>query len=352
MRVAGVMEGNPSTVMIVDDSRTIRALLRLTIESDPRLTVVGEAADPYEAREKIKALNPDVLTLDVEMPKMNGLDFLRNIMRLRPMPVVMVSTRTKEKSEDAIRALSIGAVDCVDAARLQADPAQRSKLLDTLNLASQAKVQIRTAPADRSTKGEGPAFQWNRKMVLIGSSTGGVEAIERVLETFPENAPPTLIAQHMPAPFLSSFAARLNQNVAPRVRIAEHGDKITQGEVLIAPGGQHHLILSNRVANEVRLVEGDGSDLYTPSVERLFASATHTAKRCVVVMLTGMGSDGAEAMAGLRHAGAQTLAQRGDTCVVDGMPKAARQAGAVEASPPLSDIGRTILGLCARKEEE
>ncbi len=346
------MEDSPSTVMIVDDSRTIRSLLRLTIDSDPRLTVVGEAADPYEAREKIKALNPDVLTLDVEMPKMNGLDFLKNIMRLRPMPVVMVSTRTKERSEDAIRALSIGAVDCVDAARLQADPVQRSKLLDALNLASQAKIRARAEPASRVSGAALPAFHWNRNVVLIGSSTGGVEAIERVLERFPENAPPTLIAQHMPAAFLSSFAARLNQHVAPRVRIAEHGDKIAQGEVLIAPGGQHHLTVCDRVANQVRLVEGDESDLYIPSVERLFASATHIAKRSVVVMLTGMGTDGAEAMAGLRAAGAQTLAQRGDTCVVDGMPKAARLAGAVKDNPPLDEMGRAILGLCAREKAE
>lgn len=347
------MKGRPHGVLIVDDSRTIRSLLRVTIDVDPRLEVVGEASDPHEAREKIKALNPDVLTLDVEMPRMNGLDFLRNLMRLRPMPVVMVSTRTRENSEDAIRALSIGAVDCVDAARLHGDPAQRSRLADMLVLAAKAAVRSR-APELSLGKGlpRNLPIRWNGKVVLVGSSTGGVEAIERMLEVFPANGPPTLIAQHMPEAFLRSFAARLDQIVEPVVRIADDGDEIRQGEVLIAPGGGWHMAISRSVANQVRLVRGDADDLYVPSVDRLFASARPVARRCVAAMLTGMGSDGATPMAELRAGGARTLAQRGDTCVVDGMPKAARLAGAVDESPPLGEIGKRILALCSREETE
>ena len=337
-------------VLIVDDSRTIRALLRAAIDADERLNVVGEAADPYEAREKIKCLDPDVLTLDVEMPKMNGLDFLRKIMRLRPMPVVMVSTRTRENSEDAIRALSIGAVECVDAARLQADPIQRSKLLDTLYLAASAQVQtshLASRPSDRSP--QTPAFRWNGTKVLIGSSTGGVDAIERVLAHFPKDAPPTLIAQHMPQSFLASFAARLNENYEPTVRLATDWDELRQGEVLLAPGGTQHATLDPRDHARVRLVPSDASDTYVPSVDRLFGSGIVHAKRCLGVVLTGMGSDGAKPLTELRKGGSMTFAQTGDTCIVDGMPRAARDAGGVVEQVPLEEMGPRILKQCSKE---
>lgn len=331
-------------VLIVDDSRTIRALLRQTLDFDPRLRVVGEAGDPYEARELIKRLNPDVLTLDVEMPKMNGLEFLERLMRLRPMPVVMVSTRTRERSADAVRALSIGAVECVDVRRLQGDPVQRARLADALFCAANAHVQMRSEAAIvEAPAGSQAPFRWNGRIVLIGSSTGGVDALERVLSNFPADCPPTVIAQHMPESFLASFAERLNDQVAPQVALATDRFELRQGQVLLGPGGNRHVVLDARRATLVRLEPSEARDLYVPSVDRLFGSARPHAKRCLGVILTGMGSDGAEPLAALREAGSMTLGQRGDTCVVDGMPRAARAAGAVVEDVALDRMGAAIL---------
>ena len=345
-------ESPPRRVLLVDDSRTIRALLRATLEADPRLTVVGEAADPYEAREKIKALNPDVITLDVEMPRMNGLEFLERLMRLRPMPVVMVSTRTKEKSADAIRAMSIGAIDCVDVARVQADPVLRSRLVETIYCAAGARVVARvdTGPgtlvrAAAVSGGAAPPFRWNGRIVLIGSSTGGVDAIERVLEPWPADGPPVLIAQHMPEAFLRSLAQRLDGRMAPRVRIAEGSEYPGQGEIFFAPGGTAHLELVGRDTSRTALAQDDGNALYVPSVDRLFHSAVSVAPKILAVLLTGMGRDGAEGMLALRNAGALTLAQSGQTCVVDGMPRAARMLGAAGEVVPLDEMGAKILEL-------
>ena len=211
-------------VVLVDDSRTVRALLRMTIDADPRLEVVGEAGDPYEAREIIKALSPDVITLDVEMPRMNGLVFLEHLMRLRPMPVVMVSSRTTANSEEAVKALSIGAVDCVDMARFQADPRQRERLVEALVCAASAMVRgkptaaANAAPPPGMLRPVSPPFRWNGRIVVIGSSTGGVDALERVLTHIPADGPPVLIAQHMPEAFMRSFASRLNDSMAPTCR--------------------------------------------------------------------------------------------------------------------------------------
>ncbi len=330
-------------VLIVDDSRTIRALLRQTLDADPRLRVVGEAGDPYEARELIKRFNPDVLTLDVEMPRMNGLEFLERLMRLRPMPVVMVSTRTRENSADAIRALSIGAIECVDVGCLQTDPAQRARLADALHCAANAKVHVRAVPpGSRRPEGQEP-FRWNGRLVLIGSSTGGVDAIERLLSRFPADCPPTVIAQHMPSNFLESFAGRLNEQVAPAVSLAEDGHELRQGEVVLARGGTRHVVLDQRIPMRLRLLGAEESDLYVPSVDRLFSSAVPHAKRCIGVILTGMGSDGALPLARLRAGGAMTLGQRADTCVVDGMPRAARAADGICENVPIDKMGDAIL---------
>ncbi|MEM9974261.1 MAG: chemotaxis-specific protein-glutamate methyltransferase CheB [Pseudomonadota bacterium] len=339
----------PRNVVIVDDSRTIRALLRATIDADPRFTVVGEAGDPYEAREVIKRTNPDIITLDVEMPRMNGLVFLEHLMRLRPMPVVMVSSRTREHSVDAVRALALGAIDCVDRARLQSDPLQRTRFLDALYSASNATIAPRPA-TQAGARAPAPlgGFRWNGRIVLIGSSTGGVDALERVFCHFPENAPPTIVAQHMPGPFLASFAARLNVRMRPKVCLATDESRMEQGQILIAPGGEHHATLAGLAPGRVALLQGDGTDLYVPSVDVLFRSAKPLAERVLAVMLTGMGRDGAEAMADLRTLGARTLAQSGETSVVDGMPRAARNAGAVERNVPLDRLGAEILAMCSK----
>jgi two-component system, chemotaxis family, protein-glutamate methylesterase/glutaminase len=340
----------PVRVLIVDDSATIRRLLRATIATDRRLEVVGEASDPYEARELIKALDPDVLTLDVEMPRMNGLDFLEKLMRLRPMPVVVVSTRTRDKTAEALRALALGAVDSVDVSRLQVEVGVRRRLLGTLLAAGSASVHnIGAARGSASTPAPEPGFAWNGLAVAIGSSTGGVDALERVLGNFPADCPPTLIAQHMPAPFLESFARRLDGLVAPTVAIAQAGEELRPGRVLLSGGGTHHLVVAGGQP-ATALVPSDPDDLYVPSIDRLFHSAAALGRRAVGVILTGMGRDGAEGLLAMRTAGARTLAQSAETCVIDGMPRAARDLGAAERSVPLDTIGAEILKLCSHME--
>jgi two-component system, chemotaxis family, protein-glutamate methylesterase/glutaminase len=339
-------------VLIVDDSATIRGLLRATIATDRRLEVVGEARDPYEARDLIRALDPDVITLDVEMPRMNGLDFLERLMRHRPTPVVVVSTRTRERSVEAVRALALGAVDCVDVSRLQVEVEVRRNLLATLVAAGTASV--RGTGAGRAGQGghpsAGPAFDWNGMTVFIGSSTGGVDAIERVIAHFPADCPPTLIAQHMPAPFLDSFARRLDSLFAPTVTIAQDGDTPRPGHILLAGGGTQHLTVCRHAPHRIILVPAEEGDLYVPTVDRLFRSAVALGNRAVGVILTGMGRDGADGLLAMREAGARTIGQSGATCVIDGMPRAAREAGAVERDVPLELIGAEILRLCSTTE--
>lgn len=340
-----------SRVLIVDDSATIRGLLRATIATEPRLEVVGEARDPYEARELIKALDPDVITLDVEMPRMNGLDFLERLMRLRPTPVVVVSSRTQDKSAEAIRALSLGAVDCIDVSRLQVEVEVRRRLLAMLLAAGAAQVGGTGAARDQGPRPPAASgSDWNGMTVFIGSSTGGVDALERVIADFPADCPPTLIAQHMPPAFLESFAKRLDSLFRPSVSIAGDGEDLRRGRVLLAGGGAHHLTVSRHAPHRTTLLPVEEGDLYVPAVDRLFHSAVPLGRRAVGVILTGMGRDGAEGLAAMRQAGARTLGQSGETCVIDGMPRAARDAGAVERVVPLDRIGTEILATCSKTE--
>ena len=350
----------PVGVLIVDDTRTARATIRAVLGADPRFAVLGEASDAYTAREQIKALAPDVLTLDVEMPGMNGLTFLRNLMRLRPMPVVMVSSRTQDGSATALEALSIGAVDCVDIRSVAVSAEARTRLADTIFAAAGARVRalgtsrLRTpgdeAPVPPGGRADAP-FAWNGRIVLIGASTGGVDALERVLSRFPPDGPPTLVAQHMPRNFLASFAERLNASVAPEVRLAEHGAPALPGTVLIAPGGRFHLAVRSGAPSRARLVEDAGDQLYVPSVDLLFRSALDCAPRIVAVVLTGMGRDGAEALALLHARGAETVVQNAETAVVDGMPGAARATGAATWVVPLDQVAHTILQITSRTSE-
>lgn len=334
----------PVRVLVIDDTATIRALLRAILDADPRFVVVGEATDAYDAREKIRSLSPDVLTLDVEMPGMNGIEFLERLMRVRPMPVIMVSNLTRERSEAALRALSAGAIDCVDLSRVHGDPRQRHRLLETIDAAAGARVGNRPRPA--AERSEAERFRWNGRVVLIGSSTGGVDALERIFGEFPANGPPVVVAQHMPENFLASFAARLNDRIAPVVCMAEEGMTPRQGTVLIAPGGERQIVFGR--GERLHLPRADPGDLYTPSIDTLFRSAVPLAARLVAVILTGMGRDGAQAMVRLREAGALTLAQSGESCIVDGMPRAAREAGAAGEVVALPDMARHVLALCAR----
>ena len=327
-------------VLIVDDSPTIRRMIRARIDADPRMVVAGEAADPLIAREMIKSLNPDVLTLDVEMPRMDGIAFLEKLMRLRPMPVVMVSTLTHRGSAAALEALSLGAVDCIGKGNGSDLATSFSGLADTIAIAAKASlrgrgVRLVSAPPQR--------FDWNGRIVLIGSSTGGVDAIETVLSGYPALCPPTLITQHMPPTFLASFAARLAQKFAPQVALAEEGAPIEPGRVYLAPGGDHHLVVSGGATPHCRLITSDKVNGHRPSVDVLFESALSIANRCLCVLLTGMGRDGSAAMLRMRREGAECLAQDEASCVVFGMPRAALELGAACASVPLNDMAARIL---------
>ncbi|THD59935.1 chemotaxis response regulator protein-glutamate methylesterase [Phenylobacterium sp.] len=334
-------------VLIVDDSATMRKLIAASLSADPEFEVVGEAADPLQAREAIKALNPDVITLDVEMPNMNGLDFLERLMRLRPMPVVMVSTLTTRGAEITLAALELGAVDCV-AKPTSGTPRAFDALPDKVRAAASARVRPqRVAPAACEPDGH---FAPGDRVVAIGSSTGGVEALLALVERLPANCAPTVITQHMPATFTKSFAERLNRTCAAEVREARDGDPLAAGKVFLAPGGDSHLEIDGVNHLRCRVTPGPPMSGHCPSVDRLFESVARTAKaRAVGVILTGMGRDGARGLLSIREAGGRTLGQNEATSVVYGMPKAAFEIGAVERQLPLEKIGPAIRQLTNRE---
>jgi len=328
-------------VLIVDDSATMRSLIATVLQRDPEIEVVGEAGDPLEAREAIKRLNPDVITLDVEMPNMNGIDFLEKIMRLRPMPVVMVSTLTVRGAEATMEALELGAIDCV------AKPSTGglegfSDLPFKVKAAAKAKVRplresSATAPAPLDHTPDG-------RLIAIGSSTGGVEALITVLSRFPANCPPTVITQHMPATFTRSFSERLDRLCAPKVAEAHDGAVLENGRIYIAPGGEKHLEIGGSGTLRCRISEGSPVNGHTPSVDVLFRSVAKAAgPRAIGAILTGMGRDGAEGLLAMRRAGARTFGQDEASSVVYGMPKAAFEIGAVERQAPLDRIAAELL---------
>ena len=329
-------------VLIIDDSASIRRLIRARVGDDARLVVVGEAADAYEARDKIKALAPDVLTLDVEMPRMNGLDFLERLMRLRPMPVVMISSETSRGSAAALASLALGAVDCVRKPWPGMPGEAFSGLAELLVAAAGARLRD---PGSRAPITPPGSFRWNGRIVLIGASTGGVEALDTVLSGFPENCPPVLIAQHMPASFLASFANRLDARIPPRLQLATDGRPLLQGHVYLAPGGETHLCLGSGSFPVCRLIEAAKRAGHRPSVDHLFESAVPVASNVVAVILTGMGRDGAAGMRALRSAGATCRAQDKASSTIFGMPKAALENGGAERAVPLCELAGEILAL-------
>ncbi len=330
-------------VLIVDDSPTIRALLHATLGEDPEIEVVGEAGDPIEAREAIKTLNPDVLTLDVEMPNMNGLEFLERLMRLRPMPVVMVSTLTHQGADAALEALELGAVDCIGKPG-SSGVGGFSELAAKVKIAAGARIQPRAPAAPAAPPS---AYAPSDRIVALGASTGGVEALLRVVSTFPANCPPTVITQHMPASFTANFAARLDRHCAARVTLATDGAELRQGQIYLAPGGQH-LRVGGRGPLRCKLDSSDPVNGHRPSVDVLFQSvADAVGPRAVGVILTGMGRDGAAGLLAMRRAGAATLGQDEATSVVFGMPKAAADIGAVERQLPLYRLAQAALDAAA-----
>lgn len=344
----------PIRVLVVDDSATMRGLISAVLDSDPGITVVGQAADALEARQAIKQLDPDVLTLDIEMPNMNGLDFLEKIMRLRPMPVIMVSTLTHKGAEATIAALEIGAFDCVGKPHMS-DPHPFADLADKVKAAalSQRKFMItsnRVAAAHAAPAS--PEYRPSRKIIAIGASTGGVEALITVLKNFPANCAPTVITQHMPQTFTKSFAERLNRSCAATVEEATDGAPLEPGRIYLAPGGDYHLQVSGTTAPRCRLVDREPVNGHRPSVDVLFQSVADVAgRRAVGAILTGMGRDGAAGLLAMRRAGANTVGQNEKTCVVYGMPRVAFEIGAVEKQLALTSIGEELMNLTAARRE-
>ena len=333
-------------VLVVDDSATMRAIITDALRRDPVIEVVGEAADPVQAREAIKALNPDVLTLDVEMPRMNGLNFLERIMRLRPMPVVMVSSLTSRGARATLKALELGAFDCV----AKPDSVDRSgfdQLVPMVRAAAGARVR---PSVTRQAEPVTTPYQPNGRLLAIGSSTGGVEALLTILSKFPANCPPTVITQHMPGTFTASFAQRLNRFCAAEVQEAPDGAPLAPGRIYLAPGGGRHLEVVGFGPWRCRLVAGDTVNGHRPSVDVLFASVAKAAgPRGLGMILTGMGKDGARGLLGMRDAGARTLGQDEASSVVYGMPRAAYEMGAVMKQVPLGAMAHEALDICNAK---
>ena len=334
-------------VLVVDDSATMRSLISSVLRRDPFVEVVGEAADAMEARQAIKTLNPDVVTLDIEMPNMTGLEFLEKIMRLRPTPVIMVSTQTSRGAPATIAALEIGAFDYIHKPSHK-DIEPFRGLADKVKAAASASVRPLGERPDMSKAVRlpaRPAYEPDGRLVAIGSSTGGVEALITVLSNFPENCPPTLITQHMPATFTKSFADRLNRLCAPQVSEATDGAPVAPGKIYLAPGGSTHLELVGSPSSlRCRLRSSDLVNGHRPSVDVLFSSVAQIMRsNALGVILTGMGKDGAEGLFKMRQAGARTIGQDEATSLVYGMPKSAFELGAVEKQVPLHKIGFEIL---------
>ncbi|HVK42364.1 MAG TPA: chemotaxis response regulator protein-glutamate methylesterase [Phenylobacterium sp.] len=333
-------------VLVVDDSATMRGLIGAALKRDPEIEVLGFANDPIEAREQIKKLNPDVVTLDIEMPKMNGLEFLEKIMRLRPTPVVMVSTLTQAGADFTLQALELGAVDCVGKP-VGGVTAQDAFADLTAKVKAAARARVKPyngpmAPVERDRD-----YRASDAILAIGSSTGGVEALMTILSSFPESCPPTVITQHMPATFTKSFAARLDKISGARVTEAQDGDRLQVGHVYIAPGGDAHMEIASSSHPVIRLRHGEPVNGHRPSVDVLFESVAKLNRHAVGAILTGMGRDGASGLLSMKKAGARTLGQDESSCVVYGMPRVAFEIGAVEKQVGLSRMGPAILNLCA-----
>ena len=358
---------NKIKVLIVDDSALIRQMMEKMLASDPAIEVVGTAQDPYIAREKIKKLNPDVITLDVEMPRMDGLTFLSNLMRLRPMPVVMVSSLTEKGADTTLRALEMGAIDFVTKPKIDlanSFDSYSEQIIEKVKVAATANVsqierrarlnleQILDRKIDpklsadaviKKTSGR-KQFRTTGKIVAIGASTGGTEAIREILSVLPADAPGIVISQHIPEGFSTAFARRMNENSQMIVYEAMDGQQILPGHVYIAPGDQHLLVVRNGAQYNCRLSDGPLVNRHRPSVDVMFRSiAENVGPNAIGVILTGMGKDGALGLQEIRENGGTTIAQDERSSVVWGMPGEAVKIGAVDVTLPLSKIPEQIL---------
>jgi two-component system chemotaxis response regulator CheB len=375
-----VRTGSKVRVLVVDDSALVRQLLTEILSADPAIEVVGTAQDAYMAREKIKRLNPDVLTLDVEMPRMDGISFLRNLMRLRPMPVVMCSTLTQRGADVTLDALELGAVDFVTkpkvdiaykleeyaqelvakvksaaGARVSALPESAAPSSAAASAGAGGATQMKvleklSADAVLPKAGAPRHFRTTEQIIAIGASTGGTEAIKEVLIRMPPDAPGIVITQHIPKAFSGPFAARMNTSCGLTVYEAKDGQQILPGHVYIAPGDQHLLVVRDGALYRCRLNDGPPVQRHKPSVDVLFRSvAQNVGRNAIGVMLTGMGRDGAEGMKEMRDAGAACIAQDEATSVVWGMPGAAWEIGAAESLHPLNAIATKAMQLVAER---
>ena len=337
-------------VLTVDDSALMRQVLAMLLAKDPDIEVVGSAPDPYVAREKIKALNPDVLTLDVEMPKMDGITFLEKLMRGHPMPVVMVSSLTEAGCQTTMRALELGAVDFITKPKLDLREGMEEVAQDLIaKVKAAAAARVRPLRVKRISSSESDASRTSMikttdTIIAIGSSTGGTEAMKDLLEVLPPNTPPILITQHMPERFTKTWADRLNGLCRISVKEAEDGDSVLTGQALVAPGGYHMTLERSGARYTVRINQDPPVNRHRPSVDVMFASvARYAGANALGVILTGMGGDGAKELLTMKRAGAFTIAQDEASCVVFGMPKEAIKAGAVDKVLPLDDIAGAIL---------
>lgn len=339
-------------VLVVDDSALVREILTAGLSKDPEIEVVGSAANPFIARDKIIELRPDVLTLDVEMPRMDGVDFLRRLMPQYPIPAIMVSALTQKGAQITFEALEAGAIDFVtkpstDVARglnqMLADLRQKVKMAARVDMSAwknrQTPKERSAVPVVRAALAES-----TDKVVAIGASTGGTEAIRRVIRAFPASMPGIVIVQHMPPGFTKHFSDNLNEVCEMDVREAQSGDRIMPGRVLIAPGGKHMTVRRSGGIYLVDCQEGENVNGHCPSVDVLFHSvARYVAGNAVGVILTGMGGDGADGLLAMRQAGARTIAQDEKSCVVFGMPKVAIERGGVDRISPLDSIPQMIV---------
>jgi two-component system chemotaxis response regulator CheB len=340
-----------TTVLIVDDSALVRKLLSAILSGDPEIQVVGTAKDPYDAREQIKALSPQVITLDVEMPKMDGITFLRNLMRLRPTPVVMVSSLTEANADVTMAALEAGAVDYVEKPKIgvaEGLSAMAEELCLKVKTAARARLRPYTKPLPTVVKAP-VSLKTTDRIVAIGASTGGTEAIAEILAELPPTCPAVLITQHIPTQFSRRFAERLDKLSQLAVSEATDGQAVLLGHAYVAPGDQHMRLERSGAKYYVRLAQDPPINRHRPAVDALFESvASEAGKNALGVILTGMGADGAQGLLTLKNTGARTIAQDKETSVVWGMPGEAVKRGAAHETLPLSVIAGRIKEWAAR----
>jgi len=342
-------------VLIVDDSALVRQVLTNILSRHPLLEVVGTAKDPYDARERIKELDPDVLTLDVEMPRMDGLTFLGKLMKAHPMPAVMLSSLTAKGTGTALDALDLGAVDVIGKPtmdQVRGLEAMGAEIAETVYAASLARVSGARAPspAAHALAPLAARAKAGRALIAIGSSTGGTEALRQIFEAIPENLPPIAVVQHMLPGFTAAFAERLDRSSRARVKVAQDGETLKPGTVYLAPNEAHLTVGRHSLGLVALLTTGDRVSRHLPSVDVLFNSVAECCgQHAMGVILTGMGDDGARGLLQMRQKGCHTLGQDEATCVVYGMPRSAWMRGAVEQQAPLNDIASRLVTWCGRE---